>query len=219
MARFDLTHSGLLTVIVLQGLGSGACADQHTAPPAAVARAVGAALAPTQDEKVIIHGKVLHGFPRSRFYVGVRYPPAGLGGFEDPRPARATVVPYRDSVLVVTSLRDLPALWAAYPGEQATAREFEQSILELLDVTGLVPTQGILHGSSDLERRYGMSVVKDTTALAVIAPPNVAGRRGGWRLRLFVDDRLGVSQVTVSLDGSYGLQVESQQLTAYLFAM
>lgn len=131
-------------------------------------------------------------FPATTFYRATRIPPFSQG-LEDARPATAAVVERANSIVCVTRMHDIPAVWLlAKPGTIHDTAGALLSISQLLMLTGTVNSEQVLHSPAEAKEAASASTVDNLQALDSVGPPMVRHQAERLELQLYVDRPSGI---------------------------
>lgn len=206
---------GSVTALLL----SASCLGGQEVPSDSVRGLLQGALRPTGVERLQVTRRTLSAFPGVSFYVGRRHPPTGPAGFEDPRPVQATVVQAADWIGVIQSMGDIAVTWGSLRPQAVDSVAFRESVLSLLDLSGLIPEASILQGEADARSRIDVKLLEDSTALRAVVGPSVSASSGGWCLVVFAYQPNGIFQYGIQLEGPGELRIEANRVTDYVVRM
>lgn len=184
------------------------CASGQGRVPEIVEARLAAALAPDSSQRVVFFPvQRASALPGASFYRARLDPPIRNG--EDSSPTFAAIVAVRDSLVLLVSVRDLPAAWALiHPPVPSTPADVVRLVEHLGDLSGTLRRSDLLSSAAEARAAFGPDArFDDAAALDSIAPPSAALVNGFWQVRFFVRSRSHIQRVQFDVK-DYLLTVE-----------
>jgi hypothetical protein len=181
----------------------------------AIRHSIATALEPAPGESVVVEADSTPLIPGVVFYRGRRIPRIVSG--EQARPHVVTVVASRSASVSVSSLSEIPRVWAlACPALQSNDIAADTTVvLAILRMTGIRPEPYILRSRQQLEREGYATLVENQRALAQIAPPSLSQYDTTSVVRIFTDESRGIFANEFTLSRGCQMRVERHMITGY----